>query len=102
MKIQSTSVSGQRKPRAKSFENARPTMPPELSNATPEDKFLSRPKEMIAGAVLGGLSVGATTYAAGGVTTHGSKLPFLNRRRLEASEEASASAGPGSTTVFSP
>jgi len=66
MKIQSTSVSGQRKPRAKSFENARPTMPPELSNATPEDKFLSRPKEMIAGAVLGGLSVGATTYAAGG------------------------------------
>ncbi|HIB63953.1 MAG TPA: hypothetical protein EYO33_02230, partial [Phycisphaerales bacterium] len=66
MKIQSTSVGAQSKLKAKHFDSARPTMPPEVSNATPEDKFLSRPKETIAGAVLGGLSLGAAAYAVGG------------------------------------
>ncbi|MCA9777042.1 MAG: hypothetical protein KC800_10010 [Candidatus Eremiobacteraeota bacterium] len=67
MKVQGTRVGAPIQAREKSFENAQPSMPAEVSNATPEDKFLSRPKETIAGALLAGAGLGATAYAMGGV-----------------------------------
>jgi alpha-amylase len=48
------------------FDNATPTMPDAVTNATPDDVFLSRPKETVMGALLGSTSLGSTLFLTGG------------------------------------
>jgi glycosidase len=53
-------------PQSGRFDKATPSMPDEVTNATPEDVFLSRPTETVLGGLLGGAGLGSTLFLAGG------------------------------------